>query len=236
MRIAIVDDNPKETAMLLKYMKKHLNETCEFSCFSDGESFLAVWKPQDYDFIILDIFMKELLGIDVAKKIRERDSEVSLVFCTTSNEFASESYEVEAQYYLKKPITEEMVTTMLRKVNRDGMEQALSIILPQGQRVLLQEILYAECAGHIITIFRKEGQPVSARMTQKYLESLLEPYPGFVCCSKGLIINLNAVASLNEQGFLLHDGRIVPVSRRRAKEMKDIYADYLFQILRKKGC
>ena len=38
----------------------------------------------------------ELTGIDVARLIREKDKEVKLVFCTSSNEFAGESYEVNA--------------------------------------------------------------------------------------------------------------------------------------------
>lgn len=48
--------------------------------------------------------MDKLTGVDVARKIRERDSNVKIVFSTTSNEFASESYEVNACYYLRKSI------------------------------------------------------------------------------------------------------------------------------------
>ena len=39
--------------------------------------------------------MDGILGIDVARKVHEEDMDVRLVFCTTSNEFACESYEVD---------------------------------------------------------------------------------------------------------------------------------------------
>ena len=50
--------------------------------------------------VFLDIYLKDWLGIDIARKIRETDREVYLVFCTSSNGFASESYEVNARDYL----------------------------------------------------------------------------------------------------------------------------------------
>lgn len=55
---------------------------------------MAAWTPGMCDLVILDIFMGGVTGMDVAREIRRSDREVKLVFCTTSNEFASESYEV----------------------------------------------------------------------------------------------------------------------------------------------
>ena len=73
------------------------------SAFPSGEAFLASYRPGLFDLIILDIFMKEITGMDTARKIRESDQTVRIVFSTSSNDFASESYEVNACYYLKKP-------------------------------------------------------------------------------------------------------------------------------------
>ncbi|MDO4648180.1 MAG: LytTR family DNA-binding domain-containing protein [Eubacteriales bacterium] len=235
MRIAIVDDNVNETAQLVSFLERQLDEKSEWFCFPDGESFLLAWNPHDFDIIILDIYMKEILGIDVAKEIRKKDAEVCIVFCTTSNEFASESYEVEAGYYLRKPITEEGISLMLRKLNLEALKQTLSVTLSQGQRVLLQDILHTECSGHMITIHRKTDCALRVRMTQKNLEALLCQYPEFVSCSKGVIVNLNEVSCVNEYGFLLYNQTVVPISRRKMKEMKDAYADFLFQKLRKRG-
>ena len=47
--------------------------------------------------------MEDLTGVETAKAIRKTDEQVKIVFITTSNEFASESYEVRAEDYLIKP-------------------------------------------------------------------------------------------------------------------------------------
>lgn len=96
MRIAIVDDDIQMCEQLRTLLNEFLGDSSEISDYRSGEEFLTAWETADFDLIILDIFMDKLTGVDVARKIRERDSNVKIVFSTTSNEFASESYEVNA--------------------------------------------------------------------------------------------------------------------------------------------
>lgn len=51
--------------------------------------------------------MEDITGVDTARAIRKIDEDVKLIFITTSNEFASESYEVKAEDYLIKPFNKE---------------------------------------------------------------------------------------------------------------------------------
>ena len=96
MKIAIVDDDLKMFERMQAYLKEALGGSAELAYFSSGEAFLQAWQPRAYDLVILDIFMAHLTGVEVAKEIRKTDADVKLVFSTTSNEFASESYEVNA--------------------------------------------------------------------------------------------------------------------------------------------
>ena len=110
MRIALIDDDRAQIEALSRLVLAEVSNSgypaSKIEAFDSGEAFLAKWQPGAYDIMILDIFMDGLSGVDVARKIREADDTVRLVFCTTSNEFASESYEVNAQYYLHKPVTQ----------------------------------------------------------------------------------------------------------------------------------
>ena len=94
MKIAIVDDDRQLSDRLMEYMDALLAGSCEWLHYPSGEAFLAAWTPGMCDRVILDIFMGGVTGMDVAREIRRSDREVKLVFCTTSSEFASESYEV----------------------------------------------------------------------------------------------------------------------------------------------
>ncbi len=232
VRIAIVDDEREEAEKLADYISENLDSNIKITFFSSGEEFLDRWKQNDFELIILDIYMEHLLGTEVARRIREKDSEVCLVFCTTSNEFASESYEVEARYYLLKPFTEERVKQMLNRLNLSSLRQSLSVVLPNGQRILLKNILYTECSGHNILIENKDGSSIQIRMTQKQLEDLLCVYPWFVSCSKGIIVNFHAVSRMDDREFYMSNGKLLPISRRKTKEIKSAYAEYCFRMMR----
>ena len=132
MRIAIVDDDIQMCEQLSTLLNEFLGDSSEISDYRSGEEFLTAWETADFDLIILDIFMDKLTGVDVARKIRERDSNVKIVFSTTSNEFASESYEVNACYYLRKPFGHDKVKVMLDRLNLAEIEKMRTVKLPAG--------------------------------------------------------------------------------------------------------
>ena len=124
MRIALVDDEASQLQHLKDLLSKELNRlTCStpyrIDTYQNCQDFLDHWAVGSYDVIILDIFMCGITGVDVAMQIRLNDSEVKLVFCSRSNEFAAESYLVNAQYYLLKPATQGSVLNMLKRLNLD---------------------------------------------------------------------------------------------------------------------
>lgn len=67
--------------------------------------------------------MDKLTGMEVAREIRKTDNNVKIVFSTSGNEFASESYEVNARYYLHKPFGIERVKAMLDRIDITGLEK-----------------------------------------------------------------------------------------------------------------
>ena len=237
MRVAIVDDDKE----LLESLSSHISNALlaigdnskKISKFQSGEEFLAVFKAGDFDLIVLDIFMGGILGIDVARKVRESDSDVRLVFCTTSNEFASESYEVNAQYYLHKPFTEKNVKSMLDRLGLDSYEFAKHITLSNGQCVILRNVIYTEYFGHNVTIHCKRGEDIVSRVLHSEVESLLCENSYFSCCTKGVIVNFHEVTSLNGNDFTMSNGDMVPISRRKSKEVIDAYTKFKFDQLRK---
>ncbi|MBQ4509527.1 MAG: response regulator transcription factor [Clostridia bacterium] len=239
MRVAIVDDDNELLDSLSGLISNELlaigDSSKRISKFNSGEAFLEVFKAGDFDLIVLDIFMGGILGIDVARKIRESDNDARIVFCTTSNEFASESYEVNAHYYLHKPFTEKSVKSMLDRLNLDSYEVAKHITLSNGQSVILRNVIYTEYFGHSVTIHCKRGEDISARVLHSEVESLLCENSYFSCCTKGVIVNFHEVKSLNGNDFLMSNGDLVPISRRKSKDVIDAYSKFKFDQLRKEA-
>ena len=234
MRVALVDDTPEELQILLDIVKNELPETTVFT-FPSGESFLSDWKNNSYDLILLDIYMDKLHGIDVARKVRETDDDVRSVFCTTSNEFASESYEVGANYYLQKPVSTSSFQRMLKVIRLADYELNQFITLPDGQKIVLRNITYTEYYNHTIIIHSKKRADLQTRMSQMEWEALLSEHKFLYGCSKGIVVNFHEVVKNEDGMFLLHDGSYVPISRRKAKDTLEAYAQFRFEKMRKEG-
>lgn len=234
MRIALVDDTPEELALLKNILDNEMPRA-DVSLFPSGEDFLASWAQNSYDVILLDIYMEQMLGIDVARKIRETDMDVRIVFCTTSNEFASESYEVGANYYLQKPISVASFQRMMKMLRLTEYEQNRFITLPDGQQIVLRNITYSEYYNHSIIIHSKKRADLQTRMSQTEWGSLLAEHPFLCGCSKGIVVNFYEVECVKDGMFLLKNGAIVPISRRKQKETMDAYAQFQFELMRKGG-
>lgn len=234
MRVAIIDDTPIELELLTGIAKTELPHA-EISTFPDGESFLKAWTNNSYDLILLDIYMDEVLGVDVARKVRETDMDVRIVFCTTSNEFASESYEVGANYYLQKPISNTSFQRMLQMIRLGEYELNRFITLPDGQRIVLRNITYTEYYNHSIIIHSKKRADLQTRMSQMEWEALLAEYDFLCSCSKGIVVNFHEVNRIDNGMFILHNGNAVPISRRKSKDMAEAFAHFRFDQMRKGG-
>ncbi len=232
MRIALVDDEPILLNILKDALTASLAElSIEAECvdtFGSGEDFLADFEAGKYDIIILDIYMDGMTGIDVARKIRETDTDVSLAFCTSSNEFAYETYEVEAKYYLNKPVSQEKVAAMLKRFNLASLERNRAVKMPDGSRVPLSLIIFTEYNNHNVTFHIKDIPPRSFYMTQGDAEALLLPYKGFYVTNKGCIVNFAQVKAIESGAFVMQNGENVSIARRRYKEIEAAYTKYLF--------
>ena len=237
MKIAIVDDLPAERTRLTEMLTAELHATHtdihKLDTFESAEPFLDQWTDGKYDLVLLDIYMGGATGVEAARKIRQTDENVHLVFCTTSNEFASESYALGISYYLHKPYSADDLRRMIRKVRPKDYELTRYILLPDGQKLILRTVTYTQYDNHVISIFRKQLPTLSVRMSQGDFEALIADAEFIVPCSKGLTANLYEVERIEGSDFLMKDGNWLPISRRKFKDIQKIYDEFLFRKMRK---
>ena len=106
-QVAIVEDDSQASSQLKEMLLRFGGESFvsfEVDTYSDGLKFISSFHAQ-YDLVFLDIEMPYLNGMDAAKKIRETDKNVLIVFVTNLAQFALEGYEVQAFDFILKPIT-----------------------------------------------------------------------------------------------------------------------------------
>lgn len=96
IRIAIVEDNPKDRALTREYLDCVFEqESASYSAddFEKAETFLLKANPV-YDIVLFDIDMPGMSGLEAAKKFREIDRHAVIMFVTNMAQYAIHGYEV----------------------------------------------------------------------------------------------------------------------------------------------
>ena len=227
LQIAICEDQPGDSAMLLGVIEK-IGVAANCRCFESGEEFLASFCAWKYDLIFMDIYMTGMHGIETVEAIRKVDENVIVAFVTSSPDHMRESYRLDALKYIEKPVTEKAVMSALELAVMKQKSRASIVLTAAGGEnvnILLDTVAYFEQSQHVIEIHTVTGilrTSQSAKMNE--LEKLL-PSPPFLRCHRSYIVNLDYVlkASMENYAFMMKDGDRVDIKRGRFTECKTTY-------------
>lgn len=132
-KIAICDDDQEQIehiAFTVSSWNAQNGYTCDVSTFTSAEAFLFEYERNNaYDILLLDVEMKNMTGIDLAKRIRSADSRAEIIFITSHFEFIGEGYEVDALHYLLKPLSEEKLMQVLDKAAEKLSAEPPSVVI-----------------------------------------------------------------------------------------------------------
>lgn len=237
MKIAICDDDENDRDRLRQLVSEYLDIN-DYNVLIDeyhsGEEFLAC-DAAKYSLVILDIFMDKLNGLETAKKLAEDHPDMQIIFCSTSDAYAVESYDVSALRYFIKPISREKLFGTLDRFFR--VHTSLRTITFKRNRmdesVFITDILWVEAEGHRSILHTKKGDIVTPTSFTRICEQILDA--DFVKPIRYALVSLAYVVSIPSDVFTLADGSEVPISRDRRADMKKAFSDYKMRKLLQSG-
>ena len=225
MNIAIVDDMGFEHERLSKLLREYeamQPYTIHIKTFHSGTELLSNYTPGDFDVIFLDIFMGNENGVDCALELRQVDTDVNIIFLTSSSSFGVKSYDVRAVDYIIKPATLEALSRALCycKFSQSQDEPTITVSANnQPLEINLKHILYADFQNRTAYIHLENCLlPVAGSFTK--LSAQLTAFPQFMPCFKGIVVNLKQVQEVYDDVILLKNGESLPVSRRLKKQVQ----------------
>ncbi len=237
IHIAICDDSKQERQILAVLFKRYqeLHATpLQIHIFQNGFSLLdAIDQGKRFDITILDILMPGENGIEIARNIRAPGTDTEIIFLTSSPEYAVDSYEVKAQNYLLKPVTEEKFFASIDSIlaELDEKDTASFIIYTtekQYSRIRVSSLVYGEVTHRTITLHLADQTMISAVMTFTEFQDILKAYPDFIYPHRSYAVNMNYIQYVTKSDIILTDGQKIPLSRNNYTKISEQFLNFAY--------
>lgn len=234
--IALCDDEAdaiqKTEDMLENYQREHRWLDFAIERFENAQMLLNKAREENYmpNLILMDIYMPDKLGTDVAKELRSTGNESKIIFLTASREHALDAFGVGAFQYLVKPVEEKDLYKVLDMLLRDITEERNKYILLKTdgriQRVYVNNIVYCEAQRKTQYLYLEDGTKYTLHLTMAEIYGMLSCYQEFVRTGAAYILNLEYIDSLNAQYTSLVTGKKIYLPRGAYKGLKEQYFRY----------
>lgn len=243
-RIAICEDDEKYIHILQKYIFETNiipDNYVQFFCYTSGEQLINSLE-KDFDLVIMDMQMSGMNGYETARKLREYDKNLLLVFCSGVVEPTSESFKVTPFRYLQKKYSPDIMRRELVEILEEMKERKESPFAmvkcgTHGDRIRIypEQILYIAIKNETTEVFpcdalRAGCEWVTSFRASKNIDGMWETFNencGFVRAHNSYIINMAYIAKVHKDSVTLADGTVLTVSRSRSREFKEAFARYV---------
>lgn len=215
-RAAIVDDSAQDGAFVREILTCWADQrglALDAAVFSSAGRFLFQYaQDKDWDLLLLDIEMGAMDGVTMAKRVREHNEAVQIVFITGYSDYIMEGYEVAALHYLMKPVNRQKLLTVLdRALEKRRQEERCLNLEAYGELVRLPfyEIRYLDVHQNYVTIHAKADYTVKHTLAdfEKELDSR------FCRVGRSMIVNLKYIQRVTKTELRLSDGTVLPLPR-----------------------
>lgn len=238
IRIALCDDEQKILDEVSLYINKYFqiknSYRYEIYSFDSVTSLINVLDDEkNFDIYILDIYIGDEIGTNLAKTIRKRGIESPIIFLTTSIEHAPQSFETGTLRYLLKPLNIEklyeamdVAIVQVEKMN----ERMIKFKTENGvERVAVNSIMCSEAYRHYQYITLKNAEKIRIRNTVTELFATLGKYGGFIRVGNPYIINLRYVKNVSSTEVCLYNDINIHIPRGRYTEIKNAFWDFQYE-------
>lgn len=209
LEIAICDDDAIILKTLGKYFGKLNDATIKYDIYNSADTLYRYVEEQGtvYDVFILDIEMQGMNGLELAQKIREKDSNCLIIFLTNYSQYVFSVFEVITFDFLRKPLEYSEFENLIKKIKRYfNITKGVFVFSYRKNSfsIPFEEIYYIEKSGRRAYLYSKDKEYIF-NMTLNEIWKQLDS-GAFVAIYPSCIVNLFYVREIVRDELILKTG------------------------------
>lgn len=231
LRLAICDDDVSVIEQLEEYIER-TNKICfDYETFFSANELYNYKKRQqiDFDVYILDIEMKGMSGLDLAKKLRAESPFAVFVFLTSYSQYVYDVFEVVVFDFILKPLTYDRFIKTIKNIQNYFDMTKMKFVFSYRKNnfsILAQSINYIEKSGRKAFIHVKEDEVYQCNITIEQIWEQLNPKM-FVAIYASCIVNLDEIKEIVRDELILRNGDTLYIGRQYRKKVKLQHLQFL---------
>lgn len=230
MKIGVLEDEKKVSGEICKHLTRYFESRdmkAEITVFNDAFDLIENYGA-DYAVLFMDIQLPVMSGMEAARKIRETDPQVIIVFVTNLAQYAVDGYGVNAFDFILKPVDYNSFALKLDRICKELAHRItddyINVKTKQGfMRINISEIYYVEVKIHDLIIHTSAGQAVTRGTMKTIANDLGGKY--FSLCNSCYLVNLAHVRLVNKN-VVLSNGEELTISQGKRKQFMIELAKY----------
>ena len=218
MNILICDDLLDATVQLTKIIALAFPNADIRTFNAPAEALQFIRSGKIPDICFLDIIMPEMDGVLLAEELRKEGYSGPIVFLSSANDYAAQSYKVEAfSYLLKPPNSQDVIDILLKveKARKDSDTTGLQVKTKRLSRFILhRDISHAEVINQKVFIRLIDGNVVEMWSPLSEIASKLLPDSRFAQCHSAFVVNLDCISYIQGNTIIMQCGKNIPITRK----------------------
>lgn len=226
LNIGICDDNNTICDNLENTIIDYLKDkdfSFNIEVFYSGEDLIKSINGGDkYDILFLDIQLKNINGITVAKKIRQdfEDEFMKIIYISSSKDYLEYLFQTSPTNFIYKPLTKEKVLhNLINCINKITSEQ--NVFFYKYNKIIIKEyfkdIIYFESCGRKVKIVTKNKEDYFYDKLQNVYDKVKKG--SFLLTHNCYIVNYHYINKVTSNDIILFDKKIIPLSRSKKDEV-----------------
>ena len=171
--------------------------------------------------------MASMDGFQLAVEIRERNTHVPVIIVSNYDTYLRDGYKIGLYRYLNKPMVKEEIISCLDYCVKEEEERKRTVAAKVRGRdgeietVLIPtaKITHMSYEDHVFKLFRDDGEAYVFSAREKFSDYVKKNFSRqMVQVNQSEAVNLDFIQSYNRERIILLDEKVIPISRRYAKE------------------
>ena len=238
LKIAICDDRKEDRDRMHQYVQQFCQEKmlqAEIKVFNHPDDLLCACEKYRPHIYLLDIVMPMVNGIQAARELRWNQPDTQIIFATSEESFALESFDVNPVNYILKPVKKEkLFETLDLAMKRIHLEEenAVTIKVKGGYRTLyMGDIMHLDYRNHVVCYHLLSGETISTSTLRiGFAEYLIQNHEedDIVLCHESVAVNIQSIDKLTKTDLMVRNREILPVAKSRYAQVAEKYMNYRF--------